>query len=460
MKKVTTITFALALLLIASSLVAAQGFSGIGVSLLRYSPQPVQPGQVMDVYLQVANSGDPTIDTSLELIEEYPFTIESSQDKERGKNLGSVSSTQTLHYRVRVAEDAKDGLATLRARYQANSGDRGDVEKEFDIDIQTFDARLDIINIEQYPEEIEPGKPGKLTITLQNNDDKPLQNIDVVLDLTNSYDVNTNMDNMLAMQAMVNARLEEVNRRVASGQSPLKGATPMMNGASGTNGMGQTTFDEIAPVGISNQKSISLIEGNEQAQVTFDIMPLPNIEPNIYAVPLYVNYNDEDNNPFHVRVDAPVRVNMEPELYVTIESTTLRTTDFAGEVVFTVANRGLSTLRYVTLELQDDNTIELLTAPRSIYLGDLKPGESKNGKFTIIAHEEDITLLSRVAYRDSFNEAHSDLRPLPFKIINRNYYRDLPYEMSLVWLILGAVILALTIFYVWHIKKAHTNSED
>ena len=450
--KITKLFGIFAILIIASTMVSAQGFSGIGVSLLRYSPQPVQPGQVMDVYLQIANTGDPTTDTTLELIEEYPFTIENSQDRNRAKNLGSVSGTQTLQFRIRVADDAKDGLATLRAKYKANGNDRGYVEANFDINIQTFNSRLDIIKISQDPEQIEPGKKGTITLTLQNNDDKPLQNIDVVLDLTNSYDVDTNMDNMISMQSMVNARLEDVNRRVASGQSPLKGATPMMNGA-GANGVIQTRFDAIAPVGTSNQKRISFIEGQGQATVSFDIMPLPDAKPNIYAVPVYVNYNDEDNNPFHVRVDAPVTVNMEPELYVALESTTLRTTDFAGELVFTVANRGLSDLRYVTIELQDDSTIELLTAPRTIYLGDLGPGEAKTGQFTIIAHDQKINLLPRVNYRDSFNEAHSDLKPLPFTIINRNYYRDLPYEMSLVWLILGLVILALTIFYVWRMKE-------
>jgi hypothetical protein len=444
------------ILIVNSSIVfSAERASGLSVSLLEYSPQPVQPGQVMDLYLQITNTGDPTKDTTLEIIEEYPFTLEHSQDLERAKNLGSVVSTQILQFRIRIEDGAKDGIVPLRVRYKVNTDDEAYIEESFDINIQTFDARLDIVDIKQFPEDFIPGDDdGKLIFTLRNDDDRPLKNIDVVLDLTNSYNANTNMENMLAMQAMVNARLEEVNRRIASGLSPLKGPTPMMAGDSGMGDIGGTNFEALAPIGSSNQKRIAALGAHETLQITFEIMALPDIAPNVYAVPLYINYNDEDNNPFHIRLDIPVKVNMKPELYVDMSSTSLRTTDFSGSVEFTVANRGLSELRYVTLELEEDDHIELLTAPRSIYLGGLAPGESKTGEFNVITHNRNISFPVKVSYRDSFNEEFKEERSIPFYIINKNYYRDLPYEMWLAWLILGAVVLGLTIFYVRHLSRA------
>lgn len=425
----------------------------IEVSLLEYNPSPVQPGQVMDVHIQIANDGSMSGDTYIELVEEYPFTIEPSQDLERAKNLGPVAGAQTLLFRVRIDENAKDSIAPLRVIYSTDRNLDFFVEKTFDIVIETFDARIEVAGVTQEPKEIMPGETGTFSLKLKNNDDRPLKNIDIVLDLTNSYDPSTNMENMISMQAMINARLEEVDRRVASGLSPLKGATPMMAGGMNGEGMNQLAFQAFAPEGLSNQKTIREIQPNDEIQIDFDLRALPNIMPNIYAVPVYINYNDEDNNPFHVRVDVPITVNMKPELYVDLQSTTLRTTDFAGEIVFNVANRGLSELRYVTLELEDHDTLELLTAPQSIYIGDLQPGEAKAGTFSVIAHEEDIAIPVEVSYRDSFNKAHTEKKIIPFKIINKNYYRDLPYEMWLAWIILGVVMLLLTIFYVKNMSK-------
>ena len=42
---------------------------------------------------------------------------------------------------------------------------------------------------------------------------------------------------------------------------------------------------------------------------------------------------------------------------------------------------------------------------------------------------------------------------LELEIINRNYYRDLPFEMWLAWIILGLVILMVTMYYVKNMTK-------
>ncbi|MFC1648135.1 COG1361 S-layer family protein [Nanoarchaeota archaeon] len=452
MKKTYYLGLLVMILLINSMPAIADGKSpDLSVTLLDYTPNPVQPGQIVDIVIQIANEGGVTDGTSLEIIEEYPFTLEHTEDIERAKDLGPVSSRVILQFRLKVDNNAKDGLHSLKVRYWPLGRTDFYSEEVFDINVQTFDAHLDLFKVEQYPKELIPGEQGKLILSLQNHDDKPISNVDINLDLTNSYDININMENMISVQAMINARLEEVNRRVAAGQSPLLGPTPMGLKEDGTPQ--EIDFKAFAPVGAPNQKTIQNIEGKEIVEAEFDIMALPDISPDVYAIPVYMSYNDEDNNPFHVRVDIPIVVNMEPELYLEMKSTTLRTPDFAGNIVLSVANRGLSELRYVTLELEDDESIQVLTAPESVYLGALGQGDSKEANFTIIAHDKNITIPVKVKYRDSFNQEHEEVRNINFYIINKNYYRDLPYEMWLAWLILGIVILVLTIFYVKHMKK-------
>lgn len=440
---------------LSSAVLAQENFPRVTVSLLDYEPKPVQPGQVIDLTIQLDNLGSATEDASLEIIEEYPFTVEDSQDVDLAKDLGRVGYSRKLQFRIRIAEDAKDGITPLRVKYTDDNFQSGSgyIEKTFDIEIKTFDARIDVTEVKQVPKKLEPGEEGKVILTLQNTDDRPLKNIDITLDLTHSFDMNANMDNMLAMQAMVNARLEQVNRRVASGLSPLTGATPMMSDGGMGDGKGMFSYQAFSSVESTNQKTIKELRPRERVQVEFDIMALPDVSPNVYATPLFLNYNDEDNNPFHVRLDVPLMIKSNPDLYVDMKSTTLRTTDFAAEVVFTVANRGLSDLRYVTLELEEDETVTVLTAPKSIYIGDLSPGESKEGTYTILAEDEEINLVLKTDYRDSYNKQHQEEKIIPFTIINKNYYRDLPYEMWIAWIVLGLVVLALTGFYVWHMQK-------
>ena len=75
---------------------------------------------------------------------------------------------------------------------------------------------------------------------------------------------------------MINARLEEVNRRVASGLSPLSGPAPMMVMSEGDMSNIITSFDVIATVDSPNQKTIPFISAKSQREVEFDIIALPN----------------------------------------------------------------------------------------------------------------------------------------------------------------------------------------
>jgi len=453
-KKIIWVIYIIFILTVIPSVLAAKEATFVSISLHSYEPSPVQPGQVMDFILLVDNLGGRTDDASLEIIEEYPFTLEHSQDIEEAKNLGSIGFSRRLQFRIRIADDAQDGITPLRVRYKDSNLKTGFREETFDINIETFDARLNILKVEQIPSEIVPGETGKLILTIENMDDRPLKNIDITLDVTNSFDMSTNMNNMISMQAMINARLEDVNRRIASGLSPLKGPTPMMVVKEDMETSQKSLrFSSFAIIDSSNQKNIKSMFSGEIVKVEFNVMALPDVQPNIYAIPVYLNYNDDDNSPFHVRADIPAIINDAPEIFVDIKSTNLRTTDFSSEVVFTVANRGLSELRYVTIEMAEDESITLLTAPRTIYIGNLAPGESKEGTYQILAEDEHIRFPINVEFRDSFNKEHQQKIELPFTIINRNYYRDLPYEMWIAWIILGVVVLVLTIFYVRQMAK-------
>ena len=57
-----------------------------------------------------------------------------------------------------------------------------------------------------------------------------------------------------------------------------------------------------------------------------------------------------------------------------------------------------------------------------------------------------------MTFRDSFNRQQEELRPISFDLVNMHYYRDLPYEMAIIWVLLGLIVLAATVFFVQKLK--------
>ncbi len=421
----------------------------LDMTIVSYTPEPVRPGQAFDIVLEISNSGDKTDNVWVEIVEDYPFTVLQGGDYERAKNLRVVSGTQKLQFRVAVDESAQDGLTPLRVRFSDSK--IGYREMDFNIQVETFGARIGIDKVKQVPSKLMPGQKGKIYITLTNLDDQPLDNVDTFLDLTNTYDSTSNMDNTLAVQAMINARLEDVNRRIAAGMSPLAGATPM--GVSPATKYEDLTFKSIAPVGSTTLKRTGELIPGESVIVEYEIQALPDITPGIYAIGLFVNYNDEDNNPFHTKTELPVTIDMPSEPFVQLKSSSLRSTDFAGDITILLANRGLSDIRYASIELLDTEQLQLITAPNNVYVGTLNSGESAEATFNVLPHEENLKIPIRVTYRDSYNNAVEIKEDLHLEIINRNYYRDMPYEMMLPWIILGIVFLILTWYFLSRLKK-------
>ncbi|MBR9702882.1 hypothetical protein GOV10_02515, partial [Candidatus Woesearchaeota archaeon] len=162
---------------------------------------------------------------------------------------------------------------------------------------------------------------------------------------------------------------------------------------------------------------------------------------------------DEDNNPFHTKSEVPILIDMDSAPLIQLKSSTLRSTDFAGEVTVLVANQGLGELRYVALELVEDEHYRLITAPSEVYLGTLSPGESKEATFTLLPEDEDFELPVRLTFRDSYNELITVEKTLTLEIVNKNFYRDMPYEMMVPWIILGLVVLMLTGYFMWTLSK-------
>lgn len=129
----------------------------ISVSKLRYEPYPVSPGDYFNIWIQVEKSGTTKLDSSFELLEEYPFSLDSNEEAIRNfKSMGNEPIV--LEYKVRVSDDAVNGVNTLKLR-QILQG-KGTIIHEFDIYVQDVQTSFDAV--------VQSSSDGELSIALAN----------------------------------------------------------------------------------------------------------------------------------------------------------------------------------------------------------------------------------------------------------------------------------------------------
>ena len=108
---------------------------------LRYEPYPVSPGEYFTIWVQAERPSADAKDIRFELVEEYPFFLDSNENAVREFDSAKIEDV-VLEYKVRVDESAVDGVNTLKIKQYF--GTDSTIIHEFDIsvsDVQTsFDA--------------------------------------------------------------------------------------------------------------------------------------------------------------------------------------------------------------------------------------------------------------------------------------------------------------------------------
>jgi hypothetical protein len=112
--------------------------STLVVQALKYEPYPVNPGDWFDLWVKVQNIGSESAKNAVfTLIPEYPF--ESNDNLVRDYNLiyGTISAYQTdqtydstqviLKYRIKVADNAPEGLSNVKLKVTSLTSDSGNI---------------------------------------------------------------------------------------------------------------------------------------------------------------------------------------------------------------------------------------------------------------------------------------------------------------------------------------------
>lgn len=369
------LTIYLLLMILSISFVSAAVTSNIGstgdlsATLKSQLPDPVEPGNFVEVRFTIQNEGATENDVIFELLPSYPLSLLPGEDgiKKIGTILGQHQTEDaiTLYYKLKVSADATAGDATLKLRYKRASGAYIEFE-EFDIKIREPQAFLTIDSVKTEPEELLPGRVGYIKMGLTNYAKFTMRNLWLTLD---------------------------------------------------TDDMPFSGFES------SNERFIAKIDPGETIYETFKIIVDGDAESKIHNTPVVLEYQDDIGTEYTRDVEIGIVVNERPKYLMNIEESTVLYEDQTGEVVFSISNTGTADINFAILELlpATNGEYEVISAPK-VYVGNLESDdfETIDYKIHINGVKEDAVPFNLVmTYKDNFNNQYEDDHQLLFKIYSK-----------------------------------------
>ena len=368
----TVIVFLLAFIVLASLGYAASSKQGSTagvqiptpyfiVQLLNQEPDPVEPGEVATLRFQIQNNGTATTENvKVELVATYPLSVYGESIIDIGKVRAGLSGADAriVEFKVKVDENAVETEEKIDLRVTYGASVR--TYEDFPIDIETRDVELVVRGIHTEPEVVAPGDDFKLKLTLSNNADSLLRNINVKLNLSASV--------------------------------------------------------PFVPTQSTAEEYLYQINSNTQRSVTFEMTALPDATGGLYKIPLKVSYTDETGTSQQKEDFIGLKITSRPDILVTVDQTTIDAKNKNGVVTFKIVNRGLTDIKLVSATLKESENYDIVSAPE-IYVGNIDSDDFETADFSIglRTYDKEVELPVVLAYRDITNKMFKETITVPLR---------------------------------------------
>ncbi len=345
----TIVIFLLITALLAISAGAVQD-QQVRVILLSQSPDPVEPGDSVDLRFRFENNGSATVDRiQVELVPKYPLAISEPPIKD----IGSLDAKQkgadavVIKYAVQVADIVDEGNYEVFLKYRIGSGiwiRTG----PFYVEVKSAGAILGISSVES-PKSFSAGGLGNVDVALKNFGKSSVKDVSVRIDL------------------------ESI---------------------------------PFAPIGKSNEQVIDSIPAGSEASAVFSLIADTDAKAAYYKTRITLEYLD-DSGKAHIRNSTiSLLVYNEPKFELALKEAKVFTPNSNGEVVLSLSNTGPADIRFMTAELVETPEYHVISSP-SVYVGNLESDDFETANFKIrtgnVKHGI-ISLNVRLSYRDNLNK--------------------------------------------------------
>ncbi|MFB6089071.1 MAG: COG1361 S-layer family protein [Candidatus Aenigmatarchaeota archaeon] len=357
--KIFLSSFMLFLFIFTFSTVSASTYDTMWMDLVlvRTEPAPLETGEYANVWVKLINKGDKIAEnTTIELIPEFPF--KADPDEELVKNFGDIQPLEEYRtdFQIRIDQNAVQGENELKFKIRH---DDLVITKYLDVEVRTDDTALIVENVSLDSETIAPSKTEEVEIKLKNLADAYLKNIDVSLDLS-SEDI------------------------------------------------------PLITIGSSTVKRIQKIGPGKSASVKFDLKASASADQKAYKVPINIEFENDAGTSFSKEEYTGIIIGGEPELEINLAKIDggFFKAGTTKEISISLINRGLSSAKFVNMELLDGKKYKVVTSPK-VYVGNMESDDYESSSFDVYIEEgvDEIMIPVKLTYKNSegnsIEETHS-----------------------------------------------------
>jgi hypothetical protein len=349
--------FALLLMFATTSIFAStESVTALKIEFLSQNPDPVEPGNFVELRWRLTNTGGQAANFEFELIPEYPFSLTDSAIQTRTvAGFQGGTGSDILYYRVRVADDAVEGTQNrVRLAYK-NTGSltSESISIETPLRVQSRKGLVEVMSVNLDPDQIIIGSNFQVGVLLRNLGANAISNVKVTLD---------------------------------------------------TEGTGFT------PIGSSNQKIANIIPGNGATEIRFDYFADGNTQVKVHAIPITIEYADTLGRTTVQTTKIGFPIDATPSFLTNLEQTDIIGANAKGRVVVSISNIGKSDINFVVTELLPSNDYVILSTPKS-YLGNLQSDDFETAQYEIFVNPtsaSSIPLQFKLYYRDSYDKTYEE----------------------------------------------------
>jgi len=384
--KIALLIMTILMLGLMSGIVSAADNPYLTTTLMKYEPQPAEPGKYVKVYIKVENLGSKAAENVLlEIIPEHPFSIDPGRKISEDIGLLGAKNFHVAEFDIKVDKDTTEGTNKLKVRYNIDSDRTTWAEKELDITVQTQDTVISVDSIKTSPSEIIPGEKGTIKIKISNLADSFISDLSVSLDLSS--------DTLL-----------------------------------------------FAPIDSASEKNIYQLGSKESKEFEFKIIAYPDISAGIYKIPLTIEYRDNVGNEYIMTDVVGVIVNSEPDIKVVVDSTDLLTDKKTGEVVLKIINKGLTDVKFMNLKMIETDSFEVLSSSNEEYIGNLDSDDFETVEYKLfLKGNGEIEIPLELEYRDNNNKLYKEDFMLNLKLYSADKLGQ--QKSSTGWIVIVIIII-------------------
>ncbi len=328
---------------------------GLTLDLLNQDPDPVKPGEVLEIRLSIQNTGYEDLENCvIEIKPEYPFKALTGETLV--KNIGTLGKRyedtrqKVVKFKLGLENNVNEGKYPLKVYiYTTKDNSRRTLTKDFDIEVDSeSNAEIEYISVEK----MVPGQKTNLVFGIKNVGNSPLKNAMFSWDCTN---------------------------------------------------------DVILPVGSSNVKHINLIDIGDTANVSFEVLTNVNTKPGLYKMDMVLTYDDIEELQTITEagtVENQKRKEIKSKAGIYIGGTTDFDIAFmerspTGDYTFTVSNIGNNAANSVKISVPGQANWTVADGnSNSVVLGNLQKGDNTIADFSLkpAAMEKELPIKFEISY--------------------------------------------------------------